>query len=89
MWLPVGLSCGHCFCKQCVFHAVGITDHSWLGPMQQVGMQSEEQVSIHHGSRHSDRAHPSAHTRFRVCEGVGGRGDLLMREVAGRRLRGG
>ncbi len=45
MWLPVGLSCGHCFCKQCVFRAVGITDHSWLGPMQQVGMPSEEQVS--------------------------------------------
>jgi hypothetical protein len=34
MWMPVGLSCGHIFCTECVFHAVGIT--SWVRPLHEV-----------------------------------------------------
>lgn len=39
MWIPVGLSCGHTFCKQCVLHSVGITDRSWMQPLSQVLLQ--------------------------------------------------
>lgn len=34
MWMPVGLSCGHIFCAECVFQAVGIK--SWSRPLREV-----------------------------------------------------
>ena len=34
MWMPVGLSCGHIFCGECVFQAVGV--RAWTRPLDQV-----------------------------------------------------
>jgi hypothetical protein len=34
MWMPVGLSCGHIFCAECVFQAVGV--RAWTRPLDQV-----------------------------------------------------
>ena len=34
MWMPLGLSCGHIFCTECVFHAIGI--RNWARPLKQV-----------------------------------------------------
>jgi hypothetical protein len=43
MWMPVGLSCGHIFCAECVFQAVGV--RAWTRPLDQVRLAALEVYS--------------------------------------------